>query len=112
MSLSEKNAEALIPDEDFALLVALADKASRDKTPTCKELLEQARVAEPEAMRGINARRVSDILKRYGLATLRSSGRSIFRDTLRQLRSIEERYGIDLNTAGQYNVRLLQARMY
>jgi hypothetical protein len=51
-------------------------------------------------------------LKRYGLVTERSNGKSAFRDVLGNLKRVEHRYGVDLNTAGRENVRLVQVRAY
>jgi len=63
-------------------------------------------------MRGVSARRVAEILKRYGLVTVRSNGKQIFREPLSQLTRIEKRYGVDLNTEGKNNVRLVKMRYY
>jgi transposase-like protein len=63
-------------------------------------------------MRGVSARRVAEVLKRYGLHSARVSGRSVFRDVLGQLREVETRYGVDLNTSGKDNVRVVKGGWY
>ncbi|MDB5324053.1 MAG: hypothetical protein JWN40_5684 [Phycisphaerales bacterium] len=108
--ICDGGSESLLPEEDFLLLWTLTDRAVRDEQPTCKVLLEVARRADPDAVRGISARRVAEILKRYGLSTVRYGGRRIYRECVGQLKHVESRYGIDLNTAGKENVHLLQVR--
>jgi hypothetical protein len=103
--LSERAADSVLPEEDFLLLWVLTEKSVRDEQPTCRMLLYSARLMDAEAMRGFSERRVAEILKGYGLSTVRSNGRSIFRDVLKQLKRIKERYGVDLNTAGIQTVR-------
>jgi len=63
-------------------------------------------------MRGVSARKVAEILKRYGLGTVRRHGRSMFDGVLENLKRVEARYGFDLNTSGRDNVRLLKVRSY
>ena len=75
-------------------------------------ILEVARSADVDAMRGVSARRVAEILKRYGLVTDRIHGRRVFRDSLAQLKRIETRYGVDLNSSGKDNVRMVRVRAY
>jgi hypothetical protein len=105
----ESTSETSRPEEDVALLWTLTELATRGKTPTCKEVLEKAREADPEAMRGMSARRVSEILGRYGLKTVRCGGRNIFRDVLTQLKVVEVRYGTDLNSIGRRTVNVQTA---
>jgi hypothetical protein len=98
--------ESLLPEEDFLLLWTLTDNAVRGYEPTCKAILETARRVDPEALRGISSRRVAEILKRYDLVTQRTNGRRIYRSALDQLRKIETRYGVDLNSAGKQNLSI------
>lgn len=104
---SERASDSQLPEEDFLLLWTLTEKAVHDEQPTCRALLHWARWQDAQAMRGISERRVAEILKRYGLSTVRSGGKSVFRGVLKQLKRIEERYGVDLNTAGIETVRFL-----
>lgn len=110
--LCDTGSEALLPEEDFLLLWTLTEKTVRGEQPTCKMILEMARRADADAMRGISARKVAEILKRYGLVTVRSHGRSTFSNALENLKRVESRYGVDLNTVGRENVRLVQVRAY
>jgi hypothetical protein len=106
--ICESGSESLLPEEDFLLLWTLSEKAFHGEEPTCKAILEVARRTDPDALRGISARRVAEILKRYDLTTDRTNGRRIYRAALDQLRKVETRYGVDLNTAGKQNVSILQ----
>ena len=106
--ICESGSESLLPEEDFLLLWTLCEKAFRGEEPTCKSILEVARRTDPDALRGVSARRVAEILKRYDLTTDRTNGRRIYRAALDQLRKVETRYGVDLNTAGKQNVSILQ----
>ena len=110
--LCERSSEGLLPEEDFLLLWTLTERAVRGEEPTCKMLLETARRADADALRGVSARRVAEILKRYGLHTVRYGGRGLYRQVLDQLRTIELRYAVDLNTAGRDNVQFLRGRSY
>jgi len=110
--LCERSSEGLLPEEDFLLLWTLTERAVRGEEPTCKVLLETARRADADALRGVSARRVAEILKRYGLMTVRLGGKRIYRGCLEQLKRIEARYGVDLNTSGKDNVHLVQVRAY
>jgi hypothetical protein len=71
-----------------------------------------ARRADADAMRGLSARRVAEILKRYGLHSVRYGGKNIFREVLGQLKAIEIRYGVDLNTAGKDTVKVMRGTWY
>jgi hypothetical protein len=110
--LCEAGSEALLPEEDFLLLWTLTDSVVRGREPTCKAILEASRRADADALRGISARRVAEILKRYGLTTDRCHGRRMYRTSLAQLRKIESRYGVDLNTAGKDTVRIMKGVWY
>jgi hypothetical protein len=110
--LCERGSESLLPEEDYLLLRALSYSAFRGREPNAKAILESARRADPDALRGVSARRVAEILKRYGLHSTRSSGKSVFRDTLSHLKTIETRYGVDLNTQGKDNVCVVHGSWY
>jgi hypothetical protein len=110
--LCDRAAEGLLPEEDFLLLWTLTDRALRSIHPTCKMILDVARRADPDAMRGVSARRVAEILKRYGLQTARSHGKSIYKDVLDQLRTVESRYGVDLNTDGKDTISVARWGSY
>jgi hypothetical protein len=110
--LCDGGSESLLPEEDFLLLWTLTESAVRGREPNCKAILEVARRADVDAMRGISARRVAEILKRYGLHSTRSGGKNLFRDVLGQLKAIENRYGVDLNTAGRDNLHVMRGTWY
>jgi hypothetical protein len=93
--------EGGVPEEDYLLLQALAAKAVRKQQPNCKQVLELARLVDRDALRGVTPRKVAEILKRYGLHSTRTAGLNVFRDVLDQLKQIEIRYAIDLDTAGK-----------
>ena len=59
-----------------------------------------------------SARGVAEILKRYGLVTVRSNGKSAYRDCREQLKRIEQRYAVDLNTVGKDTFRVVRVRSY
>jgi hypothetical protein len=102
----EGASEGGVPEEDFVLLSALAAKVVRGVQPTCQEVLQLARLIDADAMRGISARKVAEILKRYGLQSERgTNGRRSFRVSLDQLRKIEARYGVDLDTSGKDKIQ-------
>jgi len=105
--LCDGGGESLLPEEDFLLLWTLTECAIRGKEPNSKKVLDMARSADADAMRGVSARRVAEVLKRYGLHSTRSNGKNIFRDVLGQLKAIEVRYGVDLNTVGKDTVRVV-----
>jgi hypothetical protein len=65
--------------------------------------------ADAEAMRGMSARRVSEILGRYGLKKTRNGGRNIYRDVLERVKVVEVRYGADLNSEGRRTVNVQTA---
>jgi hypothetical protein len=110
--LCDGGSESLLPEEDFLLLWTLTDSAVRGREPNCKTILEVARRADADAMRGVSARRVAEILKRYGLHSVRYGGKNVFREVLRQLKAIEIRYGVDLNTAGKDTVKVMRGTWY
>jgi hypothetical protein len=110
--LCDAGSEALLPEEDFLLLWTLTHAVVRGREPNCKSVLEAARRADPDALRGVTARRVAEVLKRYGLVTDRNNGRRIYRTSLDQLRKIEARYGVDLNTAGKETVAVMKGIWY
>jgi hypothetical protein len=97
----EGGSEGGVPEEDYLLLRALTDKAVGNQQPNSKQVLELARLSDRDALRGTTPRKVAEILKRYGLRSTHTAGRNVFRDVLDQLKQIEIRYGIDLDTAGK-----------
>jgi hypothetical protein len=97
----ESTSETSLPEEDFLLLWTVTELATRNRTPTCKEVLEAARAADAEAMRGMSARRVSEILSRYWIKTSRNNGRHVYADVIARVKVVEVRYGTDLNTEGR-----------
>jgi hypothetical protein len=110
--LCDAGSESLLPEEDYLLLRTLTVKAVDGQEPNCKTILETARHADADAVRGVSARRVAEILKRYGLQTERNNGRHVFRDVLCHLKTVETRYAVDLNTSGKDNVNVVRVTYY
>jgi hypothetical protein len=105
----EGASEGGVPEEDYLLLRALTYKAVGKQQPNCKQVLESARLVDRDALRGITPRKAAEILKRYGLHSTHTAGRNVFRDVLDQLKRIEVRYGIDLDTAGQHRICIVSS---
>ena len=105
----EGASEGGVPEEDYVLLCALTSKVLWGKEPNCKEILELARRMDADAVRGISARKAAEVLKRYGLHSTHTAGRNVFRDVLDQIKRIEVRYGIDLDTAGKDRICIVSS---
>jgi hypothetical protein len=105
--------EQLAGDVEQLLLRILTDRIRDGKCPSPKEVLEKAMNMEKETMKGWTPRRVSDVLRRYGLVTTKSNGVMRYRNvTLPQLRVIERNYHMELNTDGSAKIGLLDCRPY
>ena len=94
--------DELTPDQDETLLRILAEEIRASHAPTPGEILETVKGSEPESFKTWTARGISAHLKRYGLATNKTSGRRVYgRVTLDDLRLIQEHYGVDLGFDGK-----------
>jgi hypothetical protein len=91
--------EDQFPFIDEMVLRALAhltqDHTQRDIR--CTDILDECRKAEPYAFRSVTARRISSVLHYYGIKT-RQGHRKYYpkEDAIRELKLLEERYGIVL----------------
>jgi len=95
--VAESGRDDQTPDHDETLLRLLAQSIRFGERPTPGDLLEKAKVAEPEGFRRWTPRAVAEHLKRYGLGTNKTDGRKRYsRITLEDLGQIQTSYGIDL----------------
>ena len=56
--------------------------------------------------------KVAETFKRYGVHSTRYGGKSVYRDVLAQLKAIENRYGVDLNTSGENSMYVVKGTWY
>lgn len=85
------------PDHDETLLKLLADEVRSGNRPTSAEILDKARLKEPEVFKRWMARGVAEHLKRYGLTTNKSCGRKVYGQvTMSKLLAVQKSYGVDL----------------
>ncbi len=90
------------PDHDETLLRLLAESVRFGERPTPGEILDKAKGAEPEGFKRWTPRAVSEHLKRYGLATIKTDGKKRYARVGRDdLGRIETSYGIDLGLQDQ-----------
>ena len=89
-------ASVAVPDVDGILLKVVARRVRNLDYPTAKEVLEDAREEEPEGFTRWTAHAVARHLRQYGLQTMKSNGRLIFRPTTEALSEIERAYGVEL----------------
>lgn len=95
LRLVEQSQEETVPPSDEVLLRILSEKLN--ETPTPGQILDSAKVREPDLFRGWTARKVSEHLKRYGLRTIKSNGIKIYpRSLAGELQRIENTHGIEL----------------
>lgn len=93
----EANRDDQTPNADETLLGLLTDEIRSGNAPTAGEILDKARVAEPEVFNKWSAKGVASHLKRYGMITHKSHGRRVYGQvTLDELRRIQTAYGVDL----------------
>ena len=86
----EAKQEEHIPEVDLSLLRSLTEQVVKKVEPTSGDVLKRAQFGEKEVLQGHTARKVREILGRYGLITVRTTGgRRIFRNALPQLQRIE-----------------------
>jgi len=97
METISENQEDATPDADEATLRALAVLIVRGATPQAKAILDAARMESPELFARYTPKGVANILKRYGLKTVKAHDKRVYRVTMDDLRRIEGAYQIDLN---------------
>lgn len=85
-----------VPDSDAVLLRELARMTQGSEYPTAKQILEAARVAEPECFSSWTARGAARHLRQYGLEPTKSNGRWLFRTTQQKLAEIQAVYNVEL----------------
>jgi hypothetical protein len=105
VSKAEVAEQLLVPDLDAAILKAAAylNRADADKPPTAGEIAARAQVADTGTASNITAKMAGSILRRYGLAPRPLGGRSIYELPAKQVREIEDRYGIRLGQIDEKN---------
>lgn len=95
-AIFDGDAAVSVADVDGILLRVVARRARALDYPTAKEVLDDARTEEPEAFTRWTAHAVGRHLRQYGLQTMKSHGRLIFRPTQADLSEIELAYGVEL----------------
>lgn len=92
----ESNKDEQIPDTDETLLEILAEFVRAGSAPTPAEILDRARERDKVTFERWTARTVSNRLKTYGIAAVKSHGIRAFRVAQGTLERIQTTYGIDL----------------
>ncbi|KAA1261149.1 hypothetical protein LF1_36930 [Rubripirellula obstinata] len=89
-------AEDSSPEFDGLILTAYYRLRTINEVPTAGEVLERARIIDPESLDDSwRPRMVGGILRRY-FASHKSNGRKVFRDPAEAIASIASRYGYDV----------------
>jgi hypothetical protein len=87
-----------VPTRAEILLQVLAEMRLNGVKPKARQVLEKAREQEPELFSTWSSKGTAELLKRYGLKTVKTDGERIYRDVaIEELRQLENRYGFDLN---------------
>ncbi|TWT69718.1 DUF3631 domain-containing protein [Crateriforma conspicua] len=93
----ETDQEDATPEADPALLAALHELVATQPRVTPGDVLEAARDLDPDAIdEGWTARRVSVVLRRYGLRVVRSHGKRVFKQTAADVAKVAKRYGYEI----------------
>ncbi|MBB3210612.1 hypothetical protein FHS27_006460 [Rhodopirellula rubra] len=96
----ETDHEDSTPEADPALLAALHQLVATTPRITPGDVLETAKDIDPDAFEdGWNARRVSVVLRRYGLRTSRSHGKRLYRMNASDVAAVAKRYGYEIEEA-------------
>ncbi|MCX5660407.1 MAG: hypothetical protein NTW19_11890 [Planctomycetota bacterium] len=97
MKCIDAGKEDQIPEVDEILLTILAARVMAGDPPTSSEILDRARLDEPELFRNYKTgKSVGTVLKRYGLVTRKSGDRRFSTVTKAMLRKIQQTYELDL----------------
>jgi hypothetical protein len=89
--------EDAVMDADEVVLTVVAEMLASGARPTCKAVLESARERDEATFgKGWSPRRVSTVLKRYGLRTFKSGSNRVVEVGTADLLRIQSAYGIDL----------------
>lgn len=92
----ESGRDDQVSDSDAVLLRLVYRAVQNFDHPTPKELLAAAQEAEPTTFKSWTAKAVSNHLKRYGVNTMKSHGRRLYRNEIGDLERVAKTYGIDL----------------
>ena len=84
------------PDHDETLLRILAEKRLNLDMPQPKEILEAARELDQVSFRQWSPKGVSNVFRRYGVATVVLHGRKVYRTDPADLLRIQATYGLSL----------------
>jgi hypothetical protein len=96
-AMIESTGEDQVPETDSVLLRTLASCIRSGTTPTCKEILNTAKAAEPHLFPRWTPKGVSAVLGRYGLRTKSTNGKRRYRDvSITKLVGIASSYKMDL----------------
>jgi hypothetical protein len=103
-SLESVNDE-VVPETDEIVLKQLVEQI-RDKPHgiTAGELLKKAKEEDVNLFARYSPKGIGSILNRYGIKAHRSGGKRYFCPTDRQIRAIEESYGIELGIEKEANL--------
>jgi hypothetical protein len=102
--------EDQVPEEDQCLLRALTELVLKGKCPTNKEVLYKAQVMDDAITKRMSPKMVSNVLRKYGLMTVKVDARRELRVSLEQMKTIERNYGLDINTDGKERVQVLMSQ--
>jgi len=96
----EVDNEDSTPEADPSLLRALFELVTDTPRVAPGDVLDAAKDIDPDAFdEGWNARRVSAVLRRYGMRTVRSNGRRVYRVDASSVESVARRYGYAVREA-------------
>ena len=94
----ERTRKTAVPEEDEMLLLTLAQALLNGEQPTCKEICNRVKKAQPRLFCSLTPRGLSAQLETYGIHTNSKSGnrREFREETIEALRQVQLRFGIDL----------------
>lgn len=95
-SYTKRAAADLLPEGDEVLLKAIAELCQEQTVMAVADVLERARLLSPDRVKGWSARRVGEILRRYGIDSRDLHGRRVIDAWLveSKLPDIERRYNV------------------
>lgn len=96
--MTAAGADDASPEADPGLLLALYRLRLDGLTPTPGDVLERAKVIDPDTFTDFSPRGVSAILKRYDVTTTKTMGRKVYKTAPETIADIGQRYGYEIAT--------------
>lgn len=95
--MTAAGADDATPEADPVLLLALHKLRTEGAIPTPGEVLERAKLIDPDSLSEFSPRGVAGVLKRYDVTTSKTMGRKVFRTPAETITGICSRYGYDID---------------